>query len=122
MHSLEDLILHMRQFAKARDWEQFHNPKNLCMALSVEVAEACEHFQWLNAEEAANLPEVTRQAVALELADIQMYLVRLADQLGIDLWQAINTKAALNETKYPQDLVRGKADKHTAYQDKTGDL
>lgn len=122
MHSLEDLILHMRQFAKARDWEQFHNPKNLCMALSVEVAEACEHFQWLNAEEAANLPEVTRQAVALELADIQMYLVRLADQLGIDLWQAINTKAALNETKYPQDLVRGKADKYTAYQDKTGDL
>lgn len=119
MHSLEELTLYMRQFAKARDWEQFHNPKNLCMALSVEVAEACEHFQWLSAEQAANLPEAKRDAVALELADIQMYLVRLADQLGIDLWQAINTKAALNEAKYPQDLVRGKADKYTAYQDKT---
>lgn len=116
MHSIEELMIYMRQFAKERDWEQFHNPKNLCMALSVEVAEACEHFQWLSCDEAANLAQEKREAVALELADIQMYLVRLADQLGIDLWQAVKQKAALNEAKYPADLVRGKADKYTAYQ------
>jgi dCTP diphosphatase len=119
MHSIEDLAIYMRRFAQARDWEQFHNPKNLCMALSVEVAEACEHFQWLSCEDAAHLTPEKRDAVALELADIQMYLVRLADQLGIDLWQAINQKAALNEAKYPADLVRGKSDKYTAYQNKT---
>lgn len=115
MHSLEELSLYLREFARARDWEQFHNPKNLCMALSIEVAEACEHFQWLTPEQAQNLNPTQREAVALELADIQMYLVRLADQLGIDLWQAIGLKTKLNEAKYPAELVRGKADKYTAY-------
>lgn len=115
MHSLEELSLYLREFARARDWEQFHNPKNLCMALSIEVAEACEHFQWLTPEQAQNLNPTQKEAVALELADIQMYLVRLADQLGIDLWQAIGLKTKLNEVKYPAELVRGKADKYTAY-------
>lgn len=115
MHSLEELSLYLREFARARDWEQFHNPKNLCMALSIEVAEACEHFQWLTPEQAQNLNPTQKEAVALELADIQMYLVRLADQLGIDLWQAIGLKTKLNEAKYPAELVRGKADKYTAY-------
>jgi dCTP diphosphatase len=117
MQTIEALTAYLRQFAQARDWEQFHNPKNLCMALSVEVAEACEHFQWLTAEQAQNLTDVQREAVALELADIQMYLVRLADQLNIDLWQAINKKAQINEAKYPADLVRGKAAKYTTYND-----
>lgn len=115
MHSLEELSLYLREFARARDWEQFHNPKNLCMALSIEVAEACEHFQWLTPEQAQNLNPTQKEAVALELADIQMYLVRLADQLGIDLWQAIGLKTKLNEAKYPAELVRGRADKYTAY-------
>ncbi len=115
MHSLEELSLYLKEFARARDWEQFHNPKNLCMALSIEVAEACEHFQWLSPEQAQNLTPDQRDAVALELADIQMYLVRLADQLGIDLWQAIATKTRLNEAKYPAELVRGKAAKYTTY-------
>jgi dCTP diphosphatase len=117
MQTIEALTDYLRQFAQARDWEQFHNPKNLCMALSVEVAETCEHFQWLTAEQAQNLTDVQREAVALELADIQMYLVRLADQLNIDLWQAINKKTKINEAKYPADLVRGKAAKYTAYSD-----
>ncbi|HMU66476.1 MAG TPA: nucleotide pyrophosphohydrolase [Cellvibrionaceae bacterium] len=116
MHSIEELTLYLREFARARDWEQFHNPKNLCMALSIEVAEACEHFQWLTPEQAQNLNSNQKEAVALELADIQMYLVRLADQLGIDIWQAINTKTQLNEAKYPAALVRGNAAKYTAYQ------
>lgn len=116
MHSFEELSLYLREFARARDWEQFHNPKNLCMALSIEVAEACEHFQWLTPEQAHNLTPTQKEAVALELADIQMYLVRLADQLGVDLWQAIGIKTKLNEAKYPAELVRGKADKYTAYQ------
>jgi NTP pyrophosphatase (non-canonical NTP hydrolase) len=116
MHSLEELSIYLRAFAQARDWEQFHNPKNLCMALSIEVAEACEHFQWLTPEQAQNLSPSQKEAVALELADIQMYLVRLADQLGIDLWQAIAIKTQLNEAKYPAEIVRGKAAKYTAYQ------
>ena len=116
MHSLEELSIYLRAFAQARDWEQFHNPKNLCMALSIEVAEACEHFQWLTPEQAQNLNPSQKEAVALELADIQMYLVRLADQLGIDLWQAIAIKTQLNEAKYPAEIVRGKAAKYTAYQ------
>jgi NTP pyrophosphatase (non-canonical NTP hydrolase) len=115
MRSIEELSLYLRDFASARDWQPFHNPKNLCMALSIEVAEACEHFQWLTPEQADNLPIAKRDEVAMELADIQMYLVRLADQLGIDLWHAIALKTQLNEAKYPVDLVRGKADKYTAY-------
>lgn len=118
MRSLEELSLYLREFARVRDWTQFHNPKNLCMALSVEVAEACEHFQWLTPEQAHNLTPEQKNAVALELADIQMYLVRLADQLGIDLWQAIAQKTQLNEAKYPAELVCGKADKYTAYPQK----
>jgi dCTP diphosphatase len=115
MHTTEALAVYLRQFAEARDWQQFHNPKNLCMALSVEVAEVCEHFQWLSADEAQNLSAEKRGEVALELADVQMYLVRLADQLGIDLWQAINQKSQINEAKYPAELVRGKAAKYTEY-------
>lgn len=101
----------LRSFAEERDWEQFHSPKNLTMALMVEVAELMEHFQWLTAEQSAELPAETRAAVSEELADCLLYLVRLSDRLGIDLREASLLKLEKNAVKYPADQVRGSAKK-----------
>ncbi len=112
---VDELKIALRTFAAERDWDQFHSPKNLSMALSVEVAELVEHFQWLTGEQSGSLsPEIHRQ-VAEEIADIQIYLVRLADKLGIDIDAAIKAKMELNRLKYPTDRVRGKAAKYTEY-------
>lgn len=100
---LNDLTHRLRAFAKARDWEQYHTPKNLAMALSVEVAELVEHFQWLTPEEAGRLVEdpVAKGEVASEIADVAIYLIRLADVLGIDLAQAAQEKIEVNEVRFP---------------------
>jgi NTP pyrophosphatase (non-canonical NTP hydrolase) len=111
MNELHELRARLRAFAQARDWEQFHSPKNLSMALIVEVAELVEHFQWLTESQSARLDPKTFQAVEQEIADVFIYLVRLSDLLGIDLLDAAARKIALNEKKYPADEVRGKADK-----------
>jgi len=113
--SLRDLADHLRKFAAERDWEQFHSPKNLSMALLVEVAEIAEHFQWLTEQQSRDLDAAKRAEVAHELADSLIYLVRLADQLGIDLLEAAERKLALNETKYPADKVRGSPKKYSEY-------
>jgi len=105
----------LREFAQLRDWEQFHSPKNLSMALIVEAGELAEHFQWLTQDESFNLADEKRLAVDEELADIFVYLVRLADQLDIDLSEAVERKIALNEVKYPADMVRGSAKKYNEY-------
>lgn len=105
----------LRDFAAERDWEQFHSPKNLSMALMVEVAELMEHFQWLSEAESAELPEETRQAVGEELADCLLYLVRLSDRLGLDLKEAALRKLEKNAQKYPADRVRGNARKYSEY-------
>ena len=110
--SLEILRAQLAQFAAERDWEQFHNPKNLAMAVAGEAGELIEHFQWLTPEEAANLPPATRDEVALECADVLLFLLRLADRLGIDLAQAAQQKLALNAKKYPVEKARGKATKY----------
>jgi NTP pyrophosphatase (non-canonical NTP hydrolase) len=115
---LEALKLRLRRFAAERDWDQFHSPKNLAMALIAEAAELVEHFQWLTQEESANLPPEKLGEVELELADILIYTVRLADKLGIDLTEAADKKFALNEQKYPAEQVRGSARKHTDYREK----
>ena len=99
-------------FADARDWDQFHNPKNLAMALTGEVGELVAHFQWLTPDEAANLPPATRDAVALECADVLLFLLRLTDKLGIDLAAAAEKKLKLNALKYPVEKSRGKATKY----------
>jgi dCTP diphosphatase len=99
----------LRSFAAERDWEQFHSPKNLAMALSVEVAELLEIFQWLTEAQSAALEADTRAAVAEEVADVQIYLARLADRLDIDIPGAVENKLALNARKYPADQVRGSA-------------
>ena len=108
----EDLSRRLAEFAAARDWEQFHSPKNLAMALAAEAGELLEHFQWLSEAESAELKPEALDAVALELADVQVYLVRLADRLGIDLVAAAHRKIDLNAEKYPADKARGHARKY----------
>lgn len=99
-------------FAAQRDWQQFHSPKNLAMALTVEAAELLELFQWLSEEQSCNLDDTDRRRASEELADIQIYLIRLADRLGIDLEQAVQDKLRINEEKYPVELARGNATKY----------
>lgn len=115
MQSLDEFKVYLREFARLRDWEQFHNPKNLATALSVEVAELNEHFQWLTPEQAAALDTEALNEVAEEIADVQMYLIRLADVLGVDILAAAQQKTHKNEAKYPVDKVRGSAKKYTHY-------
>jgi NTP pyrophosphatase (non-canonical NTP hydrolase) len=96
-----------RQFTAERDWAQFHSPKNLAMALAGEAGELLELFQWLTQEESCSLPDDARQAVAHEIADIQIYLAAISDRLGIDIGPAVAGKMKLNAEKYPPDLARG---------------
>ena len=113
--SLQDLKERTRRFAQERDWEQFHTPKNLAMALSVEVAELAEHFQWLQTGADAELDDARRVAIRHELADVLLYLVQLADKMQVDLHGAAVEKMALNAIKYPADTVRGDARKYDQY-------
>lgn len=102
----------LREFAAEREWERFHTAKNLAMALAGEAGEVIEHFQWLSAEESDGLDLARRDEVALELADVLLYLVRLADVLGIDLRDAAARKLALNEARYPVAKARGRSEKY----------
>lgn len=110
--TLTNLRDQLRVFAREREWEPFHTPKNLAMALIVEAAELVEHFQWLTPEQSARLEAKTREEVEQELADIQIYLTRLADVLGIDLMDAAFRKLQLNAQKYPVEKARGRATKY----------
>ena len=98
---LRRLKKQLRQFAAERDWEQFHSPKNLSMALSVEAAELLEHFQWLTEAQSASLDPAERGKVAAEIADIQIYLTMIADKLDVDIEAAVNAKLESNAVKYP---------------------
>jgi NTP pyrophosphatase (non-canonical NTP hydrolase) len=115
MQDLNNLQAYLRQFAKDRDWDQFHSPKNLSMALSVEVSELLENFQWLTEEQSHTLDPQQRAAVADEIADVQMYLARLADKLDINIGEAIEQKIVKNEAKYPADKVKGSSKKYNQY-------
>lgn len=115
MPDIEQLKLRLRRFAEERDWEKFHSPKNLAMALSAEVGELLEHFQWLTEEQSAALDSDKRGAVEAELADVFIYLVRLSDRLDIDLLEAVAGKIEANEEKYPVDQVYGSSKKYTEY-------
>jgi NTP pyrophosphatase (non-canonical NTP hydrolase) len=113
---VEDLRNAIRGFIEGRDWGQFHSPKNLAMALSVEVAEIVEHFQWLTEEQSRNLPPEKLAEVRQEIGDVMIYLTELADKLGIDPVEAAKAKLEINRQKYPADLVKGKAFKYTEYE------
>ena len=110
---MDKLKQKLRFFAKEREWDQFHSPKNLSMALSVEVSEIVEHFQWLTEEQSKNLPDEKLKQVETELADTLIYLIRLADKLGIDLLEAAKKKILVNEEKYPAGKAKGNAKKYT---------
>jgi NTP pyrophosphatase (non-canonical NTP hydrolase) len=112
---IRELTEAQRAFAKARDWEQFHTPRNLAAAMSVEAAEVLEHFQWLSDAQSAALDPARREAVAQELADVLLYLVRLADVMGIDLVAAARAKIAVNAMKYPVEKARGSSRKYNEY-------
>lgn len=103
----------LRQFAAERDWDQFHSPKNLAAALSVETAELLECFQWLTEEQSRQLTPAQQQQVREEMADVLNYLVRLADKLDVDLLEAAREKIAKNAVKYPADKARGSIRKYT---------
>jgi dCTP diphosphatase len=114
--SLNNLNTRLKAFAQRRDWEQFHSPKNLAMAMIAECAELVEHFQWLTQEQSMNLPTDKREAVALEMADILIYLIRTAERLDIDLIDAAERKIAINESRYPVDKVYGNAHRASEYE------
>ena len=109
---LEAIKQELRVFAKERDWDQFHSPKNFSMALIVECAELVEHFQWLTDKQSNNLPAETLDEVSLEMADIMIYLIRLADKLDVDLLPTVERKMKLNAIKYPVEKSKGIADKY----------
>jgi dCTP diphosphatase len=111
--SLEGLRDALRQFASDRDWNQFHSPKNLAIALSVEAAELLEHFQWTPDAASENVSPDQRAGIREEVADVFIYLIRLADKLEIDLLAAASEKIRLNAEKYPVEKARGSSKKYT---------
>jgi len=112
---MNDLRDKLRQFAADRDWDQFHSPKNLAVALSVEASELLEHFQWLTEEQSTRLPPDKRDQVRDEMADVLLYLIRLADKLDVDLLDAAAKKIEKNALKYPAGQVRGSMKKYSDY-------
>lgn len=110
---LDDIREALRRFAGERDWEQFHSPKNLAMALTVETGELLEHFQWKTEEASKALGPSELEAVRLEMADVLLYLVRIADKLDVDLVAAARDKIEINARRYPADKARGSARKYT---------
>lgn len=112
---LEEITEKIRRFRDERDWAQFHNPKDMAMAISIEAGELMEHFLWKAPEEVAARVEERREQIEEEVADVAIYLVELADILGIDLFAAMEGKMAKNAAKYPADLVRGSSKKYNEY-------
>ncbi len=112
---LHALMEQLREFVSERDWEQFHSPKNLAMALVVEAAELVEIFQWMTEEASDNLTPQEQQRVEEEIADVMTYVMRIADRLGIDLFDAVERKLVTTRQKYPASRVRGSAKKYTEY-------
>ena len=113
----EDLKQRLSDFASVRNWDQFHSPKNLSMALIAEAAELVEQFQWLSQSESKLIQGDKLEAVRQELADIQIYLIRIADKLNVDLLDAVEHKIAINEERYPVEKVYGSNKKYTEYEE-----
>jgi len=110
--SLRNLAQQLDQFARDRDWKQFHSPKNLASALVVEAGELLEHFQWMTDAQSRELAPDRRDAAAAEMADVLLYLIQLAAALGVDPIAAAQTKLKLNESRYPVDRARGSSKKY----------
>ena len=115
---IEVLKLRLREFAVARDWEQFHSVRNLILALVGEVGELAAEFQWISDDDIAKALQDSdkRESVGSEIADVFIYLLRLSDITGIDLAEELKKKLAINEERYPADKAKGSAAKYTAYE------
>lgn len=116
--SLQDLRLRLQAFVDERDWQQFHSPKNLAMAMIVEAAELVEHFQWMTEQQSRELAPEKKELVAQEIADTFVYLLRIAEVLGIDIIDAASRKLEMNAKKYPAEKARGSNAKYTEYEER----
>ena len=116
MAELDKLIKRIRGFNKERDWEQFHSPKNLAMALVVEVSEIAEHFQWLKENESRNLSAEKVTEIEEEIGDVMLFLLNLCNELGIDAVKAAEEKLEKNREKYPVEKAKGNARKYSEYE------
>jgi NTP pyrophosphatase (non-canonical NTP hydrolase) len=112
---MNSLIRELKNFVQERDWEKFHSPKNLAMALNIESGELLEIFLWLTEKESYSLPEKKIESLKDEIGDVLIYLLLLADKFNIDPIECVKNKIRKNEIKYPIDLVKGKAKKYTEY-------
>ena len=112
---MESLKRKIKLFSKERDWEKYHSPKNLAIGLNVEASELLEIFLWLSEEESKNLTEDQIQNVREEIGDVFIYLINLADKLGLDPVECAKQKLELNKMKYPANIVRGSAKKYSDY-------
>ncbi|MGZ4972286.1 MAG: nucleotide pyrophosphohydrolase [Limisphaerales bacterium] len=115
MKSYESIVSQIRAFRDARDWMQFHNPKNLAISISLEANELLEHFQWKSMEESEAYAKKAPEELGQEMADVAIYLFELADNIGVDLFAAIEAKLQHNDAKYPASKVRGSSKKYTEY-------
>ena len=109
--SYQQLLEKIRLFRDERDWMQFHNPKNLACSIAIEAAELLEHFQWKTPEESTDYAKKSSAEISEEIADVAIYLIELADNLGIDLIAAVDRKLSINETKYPVEKAKGTSTK-----------
>ena len=108
---MKELQAEIRQFADERDWQQFHSPKNLSMALIVEAAELVEHFQWVTEEQSKDLTVEKLEEVAMEIADIQIYLLRMADAVGVNIEKSVSKKMEKNRIRYSVEVAKGSSEK-----------
>jgi len=113
MQEIQKISEKLRYFVIDRDWTQFHSPKNLAMALSVEVSEILEELQWLTEAQSRDLPPEKVEKIRLEVADVFIYLIMLAEEYGIDLIKAARDKIVINEKKYPVEKAKGNAKKYS---------
>ncbi len=114
-NNIESLKQKIREFALERDWEKYHSPKNLAMALNVEAAELLEIFQWISEEESYQLSESQLSALKEEIGDVLIYLTGLADKFDLDPIGCAEAKIELNKTKYPSNIVKGSSKKYSDY-------
>ena len=116
MTQIESMTAKLLAFRAARDWEQFHNPKDQILSLSIEAAETLELTQWKNGQELLDHLKANKELLADELADVLNWVLLIANDQQIDLAEAFERKLAKNDAKYPADKSRGRADKYTAYE------
>lgn len=116
MDKIQDMKEKFSEFLKERDWQQFHNPKDLAVAISIEANELLEIFEWKTTEESWQILKEKKQEIELEIADIMHFLIAFSNATGIDLYDAFIKKLEINNKRYPKELVKGKTHKYDYYE------